>query len=141
MKIDGYTPPDPKFALETGVEFKYPTDYGDFWILAKSSGRENVDFQKAAEALEHRRSIQAKTGYKPGVEARAAETVDIWFDHVIIDWSTTVKSGGKKIEPTKENFIEIMTDDLFINVFLALTTDCASAANFVAEVEEDTKKN
>jgi len=141
LKIDGYTPPDAATATETGIECKYTTNYGEFVFQTKSSGSVNTDFQKAAEKLASRRAIQAKTGYKPSTTESLQDTLAVWHDHVIISWSTTVTAEGKPIAPTKENFVELFSMEMFLGVFSQLAADAADLSLFAKEVEAEAAKN
>ena len=141
MNIDGYVPADPKTATEIGVELEYTTNYGQFFIRTKSSGSLNTGFQKAAEKLATRRSIREKTGYKPSAIESLKETLGIWHDEVIISWNTTVKADGKKIEPSRDTFIELFSMEVFLGVFSQLATDAGDLSLFTKEAEAAAAKN
>ena len=147
FQIDGYTPADPHMATEVGVELNYSTEVGpnviDFNFRARSTGNENKAFQKAAEKLSNIRDVRQKTGFKQPVIDALKETLEIWYDHVIISWNTTVTQGGKPIENTRENFISLFShkDQIFIGVFNMLSSDCADVSNFTKEVEAEAVKN
>jgi hypothetical protein len=107
MKIDGYTPPSKEVALEQGVTFVYPTEYGEIRITSKMAGRENFAFRTAMSNFDQwatRRKKMTKGGVDEEADRRLA---GILYDHLVIEWSTTIKSGGKEIAASRENFIEL----------------------------------
>lgn len=151
MKIKGYTPPDAKIATETGVAFSYPAEVEDyegnvteysFDFVAKYSGTENKSFQRAAEKLRHKGEIRKKTNYKQTTEEALREMLGLWYDHIVVSWSTSVIDGdGNAIEPNRENFIDLLSMDLFVGVYLALQSDCGTYSKFSKKVEAKAGKN
>lgn len=147
MKIDGHVPADPELATKVGVELNYRATLGDkdldFNFRAKSSGKLNKEFQKALTKLGNKRDIRAKTGYKTTAIEDLREVLEIWAEHVVMNWTTTATSGGTVIKPTNENFVELFgdEDEVFLGVFNQLAADCAEIGNFKKEVEAEAVKN
>ncbi len=141
MKIDGYIPPDPHIATEVGVELEYSTKFGKVHIRARSTGKDNTEFRKAAEKLNRRREIQAKTGYSPPAEELLFDTLGLWHDTVVMSWTTTIQSGGKEIKPSRDSFIALLSSDPLLPIFSMLVDDCADASNFTKQADEDAAKN
>lgn len=141
MKIDGYTPINPKIASEIGVELEYPTKHGKFNIRAKMAGDHNSQYEKAIAKYNAAMVLRKKSGIELNAEEDYKEMLAIWNDTVIIDWSTTVKSEGRAISPNKENFIKLMLMPPFRGVYLLFTEDASNYQNFNAEVVEDAAKN
>ena len=139
--IDGYVPADEKVAAEIGIELKYRTRYGEFNIRALSTGKHNVAFKKAAEKLNKRRQIQAKTGFVADSVDAVRDTLEVWHDTVVVSWTTTVKIDGKKIKPSKEAFVDLLSMEAFLGVFTALVEDCGEASNFSKAAEDETAGN
>jgi len=141
MQIDGYVPADPYIATEVGVELEYSTGFGKVHIRARSTGKDNIEFRKAAEKMNRRREIQAKTGYTPSGDELLSDTLGLWFDTVVMSWTTTIKSEGKNIKPSRETFIALLSADPMLPIFATLVDDCANAANFTKQADEDAAKN
>lgn len=140
LQIDGYTAPDKEIALSQGVTFDYPTQYGDITVTTKLAGRDNVKWRLAMkvhnEWLDRRRNLD--TSDDKEAERRFLSIV---HDHLVLSWSTTIKSGGQEIEPTKENFIALMTapaTSKVINVFLQ---DAADEKHFRPLSDEEMEGN
>lgn len=141
MKIDGYEPADPEVAIEIGVELEFETEFGSFNFRAKSTGRDNVGFKIASEKLANIRAVREKTGFKQDTTAGLKETLAIWYDHVILNWATTVKSDGKPVKNTRDNFLEVLAMAPFVAVFIELTKECENESNFVKQAEAEAVKN
>ena len=75
MQIDGYTPADPHIATEVGVELEYSTKFGKIHIRARSTGKDNTEFRKAAEKLNRRREISEKLALAARVMSRPLKRV------------------------------------------------------------------
>ena len=135
MDIKGYVPVNKEVATETGVEFSYKVAVGDeeytFTFEAKYSGVENKGFQKAAEKVSHKRNIRKVTNYKQPTGEAMAEMLELWHDHIIIAWRCDVQNfKGKVYETTKENFVELLSEPIFVGVYLALQDDCGDYTKF-----------
>lgn len=141
MKIDGYTPVNPKVASEIGVELEYPTKQGKFNIRAKMAGDENSQYEKAMAKYNVEVALRKKAGIELNAEDEYKEILAIWYDTVIINWTTTVKSEGQAVQPTKENFISLMLMPPFRGVYLLFTEDASNYQNFNSEVIEEAAKN
>ncbi len=152
MEIKGYTPPDKKVASETGVAMgPYPVSVEDdegnvteyqFDFVAKYSGTENKSFQRNAEKLRHKGDIRKKTNYKQTTEAALIEMLELWIDHIVVSWSTTVIDGdGNAIESNRENFIALLSMDLFVGIYLSLQNDCGIYSKFTKKAEKKAGKS
>jgi len=144
MKIKGYTPADEEIGQETGVEVEYFTEFGRVFVRIKHTGSDNVSFTKAADKHVRRESVREKTGFKlPKTEAQA-ETAALYFDHAIISWRTDVVDedvdGSNPIEPTRANFIELMSLEYFDVVLAELIKDCHDRKMFIKGAEADIVK-
>ncbi len=141
MKIDGYIPASLEIALEQGVTFTYPTAYGDILIRSKMAGRDNVAFRLAMQNFDQwmgrRRNLTKGT-----IDNEADERlIGIVHDHLVIAWSTTVKSEGKEIAPTRENFISLLSSPATAGVLNLYMGDAADEDNFRAISTEDALGN
>lgn len=141
MEIDGYTPPDKGVALEQGVTFTYPTSYGDVIIRSKIAGRDNAQFRVAMQTfnqwMERRRNLS-----KGSLDTEADERfAGILYDHLVINWSTTIKSGGQEIKPTRENFIALLTSRPCADVLTAFMQDAGDETHFRPVSDDETEGN
>lgn len=138
LKIDGYVPPSTDTALSQGVTFVYPTPYGEITIRSKLAGRTNTKYRLAmtqfTEWQQRRKNLN-----KGGADDEADERlIGIVHDHLVIDWSTTIKSDGTEIVPTRENFIALLMSPACPNVLSVYLSDAADEAHFRPEtVSED----
>lgn len=140
MIIDGFVPADEKIALREGVTFHYETQYGDITIIAKLAGDINEGFTQAFAKLAQRHDREDRLGnLKP--EKRFADIIRLYGEEVVIKWSTTIKSGGKAIEPTLENFVDLLSSAPVRAVFSLFQSDCADLSHFREKQEEDIAKN
>lgn len=134
LKIDGYVPP----SADQGVTFVYPTPYGDITIRSKLAGRTNTKYRLAmttfTEWQQRRKNLN-----KGGADDEADERlIGIVHDHLVIDWSTTIKSEGVEITPTREHFISLLMSPACPNVLSVYLSDAADEAHFRPEtVAED----
>ena len=151
MEIKGYTPPNADAATVSGVPLSYPasvedidgnvTDY-EFNFVAKYSGTENKSFQRAAEKLRHKGDIRKKTNYKQSTNEALREMLELWHDHIVVSWSTTVIDGdGNSIDSNRENFVDLLSMDLFVGVYLSLQNDCGIYQKFAKKAEAKAGKN
>lgn len=140
MKIDGFEPADPKIALEEGVTFSYKTKYGDIVIIAKLAGDDNSEFTSRWTKMIERHERERRLGTTDAT-TQFRDIIRIFADTVVIKWSTTVQSEGKAIQPTPENFVDLMASQACRSVFSLFQTDVSDLANFRAEQEEGTAKN
>lgn len=140
LKIDGYKPADKKIATELGTTFHYPTPYGDITMIAKMAGRDNKRFVRAFQKLQRRHTTEENRGVD-NTERQNRDYAECYFDHVVIGWSTTVKSDGVEVTATRENFIDLMVSEALSYVFLEFMKDVAKADNFREVEEEAAAKN
>lgn len=142
LKIDGYVPADPKVALEQGVDFEYETSLGDVSIRSRSlnpddNPRMRVALRTYGEWQNRNKKLLKDSASKE--EDRRFFT--LIHDEGVISWSTTAKSEGKEIAPTRENFIDLMTSPAFRAVGQLFVEDAMDSANFRAVDHEDDAKN
>jgi hypothetical protein len=68
--------------------------------------------------------------------------LELWYDNIVVSWDCdVVDAKGKAFEPTRENFIGLLSLDVFVGVFLALQNDCGSYAKFNKKAEAEAVKN
>lgn len=140
MKIDGFVPADEKIAFQEGVTFHYPTKYGDITIIAKMAGDGNNGFTEGFTKLSQKHAREDALGaLKP--EKQFSDFVALYADEVVIRWSTTIKSEGKPVEATIDNFVELMSSQPIRHVFQMFQRDCGDLDNFRRKQEEDIVKN
>lgn len=141
MKIDGYVKPDREIALNQGVTFKYETKYGVLTIVSKMAGKDNVRFRLA---MDQYNSWQARrkaiNNSADDVEADK-KLLGVVYDNLVISWSTTIKTDGKEIAPTRENFIGLMAEQAMVPVFGVFMADAADTENFRPLSEEEALGN
>ena len=140
MKIDGFIPADPKIAYEEGSTFTYETKYGDVVVIAKMAGNDNEAFSQNYQKVMERHERESRLG-NTDANKMFRDLAGLYHDTVIIKWSTTVKSGGKAISSTRENFVDLITTDAMRPVWGLFIEDVSNLANFQAKQEEDTAKN
>ena len=139
MKIDGYIPVDQKIALDQGVTFDYELDFGTITIRSRTlSMADNPKFAMAftqhQKWMERRQNLSSKLSDKEAEE----RFLGMLFDHGVIAWETSIKSDGKAIEPTRENFIELMRTPACRKVAVVYMQDAGDDANFrPAEKQDD----
>jgi hypothetical protein len=138
LKIDGYVAPSTDTALGQGVTFVYPTPYGEISIRSKLAGRTNTKYRLAMTTFtewQQRRKNLNKGGSDDEADERL---IGIIHDHLVIDWSTTIKSDGKEIAPTRENFIALLSSDACSQVLPVYLQDASDESYFRPQaVEED----
>jgi len=149
MQIDGWKPVDKAIALDQGVDFEYPvesldgTHLGDIHVRGRTlNARDNPRWAAAFKVhhdwMQRRQSLSSK-GSDEEAERRFLGLV---YDHGVIEWSTTLKSGGKPIEPSRQNFIDLMMSDACQKIALVLFQDLADSRNFrPVDPEEDAKNS
>jgi len=140
LKIDGYTPADKKIATELGTTFHYRTPYGEITIIAKMTGRDNKPFVRAFQKLQRLHTGQENRG-EDNAEQQNRDYAECYHDHVVIRWSTTVKSDGVELQATRENFVDLMTSEALGPVFVEFMREAAKADNFRAVEEQAAAKN
>lgn len=140
LVIDGYTPPSTEVALEQGVTFEYELPFGTISIRSKMASRENTKFriamQNHANWAERRKNL-GNTADKAAEE----KFVGLAYDTLVIDWSTTIKSEGKPIEATKENFVALMTSSACSKVFNVYLQDAGDEEHFRAVTADEMGKS
>lgn len=134
FEIDGFKPVDKTIALEQGTTFHYPSSLGDITIVAKMAGKDNLPFVRAFTVLQTRHAKEEARGVADSA-IHNREIVECYLNHVVLRWSTTAKSKGKTIEPTRDNFIGIMTSDAFAYVFLEFIQEVSKPIHFRAADE------
>lgn len=140
MKIDGFVPADDKIAFHEGTTFHYPTKYGDITIVAKLAGDGNNGFTEGFAKLSQKHAREEALGaLKP--EKHFSDIISLYGEEVVIRWSTTIKSEGKVIESTLENFVELLSSPALRGVFQMFQRDCGDLDNFRQKQEEEVVKN
>lgn len=142
MNIDGFIPADPAIAQQQGVDFEYDLDFGQIHIRSKSLNlRGNPQFAMAfkvhSDWMERRKNLSSKVTDKEA-ESRF---LGMMYDHGVIDWSTTIKSDGKAIEATRQNFIDLLGSDACSKVALVYFQDATDDTNFRPVTKEEDAKN
>jgi hypothetical protein len=142
MKIDGFTPPDRKVAYEQGVDFVYDLEFGTIKIQSKMM-RNNPQFQAAYKGYDDwlKKQDSLSYGKQADDEEVARRLAGILYDGGVIRWSTTIKSGGRAIEPTRENFIDLMSAEPCRDVLAVYLRDALDLHNFRAVSREEEEKN
>lgn len=140
FQIDGYVPADPSIALNEGTTFDYATPYGNITIVARIASKDNLPFARAYRKINKQHQREDSLG-ETNVEKQNADLAGCYFDTVVMRWSTTVKSGGKDIAPSRENFVNLLTSDALAYVLVEFMGDVSKVANFRAKAEEDAEKN
>lgn len=140
MQIDGFVPADDKIAFIEGTTFVYDTPYGNVTIIAKLAGDGNEGFTQAFAKLSQRHDREQRLGnIKP--DKQFSDIVRLYGEEVVIKWSTTIKSGGKAVEATLDNFVDLLSSQPIRGVFAMFQSDCGDLANFREKQEEDIAKN
>lgn len=136
FQVDGYEKPDSNIALHEGVSFVYPTKYGEITIRSKMAGRENVKFRLAMQNhqqwSQRRKNLDAKDD-----DEADRRFLGMVYDNLVISWSTTVKSGGKVIEPTRDNFIGLLSSDACGKVLSVYLQDAGDETLFKPLSDEE----
>jgi hypothetical protein len=142
MKIDGYKPVDSKIALKEGTTFNYETPYGNITIIARIASDENVGLSTAFLKITEDNAKKKKLGTYT-IEGYYKDMLSVYAEHVVIKWSTTIKSEGKVIQPTVQNFIDLFSSPVkeIRAAFSMFQEDCSNADNFRAQFEEELTKN
>lgn len=142
MIIDGYIAPDTHIALEQGVDFEYPTNVGVVKIRSRSL---SMDINKPFEAAynEHKGFIERRKMLDTTLNPKDLERryIGLMYDHGVLSWSTTITSGGKTIEPTRENFIALLTSEACKKVLNVYHLDANDELNFRPVTREEDAKN
>jgi hypothetical protein len=143
MKIDGYVPVDTEVALEQGVTFEYEMPFGVITIRSKTLNQaENKPF--ALAFANHQKWSERKSTLGNSRESAEAERkfLGILYDHGVISWETTIQSEGEVIQPTRENFIELMRSAACRRVPMVYLQDASDDENFrPVSLEEDAKNS
>lgn len=140
MIIDGYSPPDPAIAQEQGVEFLYELPFGSITIRSKMAGRENTKFRLAMQ--NHQQWAERRKNLGNSVDKAAEEKFTaLVHDTLVLSWSTTIKSDGKEIAPTRENFVSLMTSQACSKVLSIYLSDAGDEEHFRALTAEEVSEN
>lgn|GEM_PF-6569249 len=142
LKLDGYRKTDPDLAYSAGVEktYRVPAPYGPkgrgaiIRAVIKYSGAGNVEYRDAVSEI--------VATMEDGVERGRAVTAAL-YDHCIVEWSTTIQSGGKSLEGTRENFLALSQMDVeeIVEPILRLSRDIQNRQVFVEKQVGETVKN
>lgn len=137
LVIDGYVPADKTIALEQGVSFVYPTRYGDITIRSRLADRNNAQFRLAMQ--NHTQWSQRRKNVTKGQIDHEADDrfIGLVHDTLVIAWSTTIKSGGKAIEPTRANFVDLLKSPATRGVLELLLEDASDEDHFRAETADE----
>lgn len=134
MILDGYRETDKAAAFERGVDrvYRFPAPYGpdggkaELHVTIKYAGSGNAEYLAAlAEAETEDQRLQAL------------------YDHCVIRWATTLQSGGKDVDPTRENFLALLkieADEISLPLS-RLVRDIYDRQNFVLERQRASEKN
>lgn len=135
--IDGYVAPAKETAYEQGVQFTYPTKYGDIVIRSKLADRSNTQFRLAMQ--NHTQWSQRRKNLSKGQIDHEAENrfIGLVYDTLVISWSTTIKSGGNVIEPSRQNFIDVLKSPATKGVLELFLEDSSDEDFFRAETTEE----
>jgi hypothetical protein len=129
LQIDGYVKPDTAIALEQGVSFEYPTKYGTITIRSKLAGRDNTRFRLAMQNHQQWQQRRKNLDVKDDDEADK-RFLGVVYDNLVIAWSTTIKSGGKDLEPTRDNFVALLASDACSKVLSVYLQDAGDEELF-----------
>lgn len=129
LQIDGYQAPDKEIALEQGVSFQYPTKYGEITIRSKLAGRDNTRFRLAMQNHQQWQQRRKNLDVKDDDEADK-RFIGLVYDNLVIAWSTTIKSGGKPIEATRDNFVALLSSDACSKVLSVYLQDAGDEELF-----------
>lgn len=141
LKIDGYSAPDKEIALDQGVSFTYELPYGDIIIRSRMAGRDNVGFRLAMQNFEQW-SARRRNLSKGKIDEEADRRfIGLLYENLVIDWSTTIKSDGKAIQSTRDNFIDLLMSDACRNVVSVFMADAGDEQNFRPLSDEEAEKN
>jgi hypothetical protein len=140
LQIDGYVKPDASIALEQGVSFVYPTKYGDITIRSKMAGRDNVKFRLAMQNYQQWQQRRKNLDAKEDSEADK-RFLGIVYDSLVIAWSTTITSEMKPIEPTRDNFISLLSSDACSKVLSVYLQDASDEDAFRPLSDEELEGN
>src|SRR5690606_6097652 len=136
----GYVKPDASIALDQGVSFLYPTKYGDITIRSKMAGRDNVKFRLAMQNHQQWQQRRKSLDVKEDEEAEK-RFLGLVYDNLVIAWSTTITSGGKPIEPTRDNFIALLSSDACGKVLPVYLQDAGDEEMFRPLSDEELEGN
>lgn len=101
--------------------------------------QEAYDRDKDADAFAHQQAESVKSTHRAIAELN--------YDNCIINWSTTIQSAGKDIEPTRDNFLSLSAFEHpdIQRLFKAIRRDLTSYEKFSIkaerEVEAEAEKN
>lgn len=133
MQLDGYRKTDPE-KVAKGVErqYKVPAPYGPKGGPAKIKVR--VTYAGTGNA-----GYQAALGEADGEKDR----LQALYDHCVLEWSTDIQSGGKDLEPTRENFLGLMEveADEIQSIMLRVVNDVFNRQLYVEEKRAASEKN
>lgn len=154
-----------------GREFSYdiPAPFGPergpavLKIKAKPAATVNAGFRAGLDEVMHKAKVKDRLAQKAydasddveaftrqqTEDARAIKKAiaELNYDHCIVDWSTTIQSAGKDIEPTRENFLELsgFEHPAIHRLFEAIKRDLANHEKFSItaelEAEAEAEKN
>lgn len=137
MKVDGYTP------LEAGAvaKLEYKLPYGDLSITVRhGNARHDKKFAKALNEHQDWVARQERLGSDDD-EDTAKRFLEFLYDHLVVDWSTTVKSGGKAIKATRDNFVALLSTPALDRAAALFFEDVSDKRHFRPKTEEQDTKN
>ena len=137
MKVDGYTPID----TDQAREFEYRLEYGVISVTSRmADARHNKQF--AAALKDHQDWVDREEQFGGGDDVEIAKRfLGVLYDHVVVSWTTTIKSGGKKITSKRENFVALLSTPACDKAAMQFFKDISEERNFRAKTVEEDAKN
>ena len=123
-------------------------DYGSFQIHIKHGGASNKPFVNAAQfklkQFERRDQLQEKGSLSDDalkeLEAdKQRVLVDMYAEHVIVDWKDVTDKEGNELKFNKENVVKLLTDLPIL--FQDIIQQAMDVSNFKEVEEKESEKN
>ena len=149
---------DPKeFVYELPVPFGRDRGTAEFRIKGVPASRFNVEYKAKIETIMHRTKVrEAKRNrlyeqnsnadrlvrsQQGDIERSMRELFEAFYDNCIVEWSTTIQSKGKDLEPTKENWIalQFFNDDNIDFLFDNIRNDLNDMSELSEQAEIDSE--
>lgn len=149
------------FAATKRFDYDIPAPFGPkggpakLWVEATLAG--SPEFQAALDEATHQarlldkvREDECKDDPDALLRRRVEDASTVaaaiqasLYDHCNIKWGTTIQSGGKNVEATRDNYLELATykHEAIASVFSQIAKDVANTAKFVVLAAEDEAKN
>ncbi len=137
MKVDGYTP----IASDVTREFEYRLKFGVIRITSRMADARH-DKKFAATLKDHQDWVERADQLGGGDDLEIAKRfLGILHDHVVVSWTTTIKSDGKKIASNRENFIALLSTPACDRAAMQFFKDSSEERHFRAKSSEEDAKN